>query len=583
MIVQCPSCSARYRVNEQNIPATGGRISCPSCQHTFIVYPESAAQAPAAPPVSYDGEKTSVATDINALVAGLGGHASSPATGDDGATEVISGDALANFGNFGSFEPPEPLIEDGTVEMQNPLTFIKQNQDLFGGGELGDAMTEMTMDESSLKTEVASGLDFNHMLPSYTSPTPPARPPVPTPPVPTAPAPPVPTAPTPPAFGGGPSFNTGPRPVVPATPQQAPPAQPASPPQQPVAAQIAPPAAGPNPAHAGPWKLKTDFGLTYEFQDTRSLTSWMSGRESLDNYELSAGDELFFGWASFPQISAELAGASGLGGQSSAAYQTGRQQPVAPSFPVGSSSPSGGFPAAPQAPSAPMFGVPSAPTSPAPPEPQAFGRQAPMPTGPAYASSPTGPSSSVGKPVVAQENFSPPSRDAKWNVLLWVLFIMLAVGCLALAAQIFGFVDFKQMLGVQANLPTLDQPVTRAEDPTPTDPPETTTNDEPSAQEPPPEDLPTEVAGVSDEDRAMATTMIEDARAEMEANHLSSALKKLESALVLDPRRAQIYMLLAQVYEQLGQEDKAKEMRDTMQSLNADDMKMEEGGAPIMP
>ena len=139
MVVQCPHCSARYRVNDQNIPAGGGRIRCPSCESTFVVYPEEQPPANPQPPgASYDEGKTSVATNIQDLMRGGGmpGQASGswgagpPAGGaDDGlATEVISGDSLPNFasgfgggGSGGGDSGGVP--DDGTVEMENPIDF----------------------------------------------------------------------------------------------------------------------------------------------------------------------------------------------------------------------------------------------------------------------------------------------------------------------------------------------------------------------------------------------------------------------------------------------------------------------------
>ena len=44
MIVQCPACSSRYRINEDKIPGRGARVTCPSCGHKFVV--EKASEAP---------------------------------------------------------------------------------------------------------------------------------------------------------------------------------------------------------------------------------------------------------------------------------------------------------------------------------------------------------------------------------------------------------------------------------------------------------------------------------------------------------------------------------------------------------
>lgn len=42
MIVECPSCSTKYRVREDKLPEGGGNIRCPHCQHVFFVKPPTA-------------------------------------------------------------------------------------------------------------------------------------------------------------------------------------------------------------------------------------------------------------------------------------------------------------------------------------------------------------------------------------------------------------------------------------------------------------------------------------------------------------------------------------------------------------
>lgn len=49
MNVTCPSCSARYRVDAQKIPARGARITCPTCNHKFVAYRPSAQAVIGAP------------------------------------------------------------------------------------------------------------------------------------------------------------------------------------------------------------------------------------------------------------------------------------------------------------------------------------------------------------------------------------------------------------------------------------------------------------------------------------------------------------------------------------------------------
>ena len=40
MIVTCPSCSARYKINAAKIKGRGAKITCPRCSHRFVVYRE---------------------------------------------------------------------------------------------------------------------------------------------------------------------------------------------------------------------------------------------------------------------------------------------------------------------------------------------------------------------------------------------------------------------------------------------------------------------------------------------------------------------------------------------------------------
>ena len=40
MIVTCPECSARYKLDEAKVSARGAKITCPRCRHVFVVYRE---------------------------------------------------------------------------------------------------------------------------------------------------------------------------------------------------------------------------------------------------------------------------------------------------------------------------------------------------------------------------------------------------------------------------------------------------------------------------------------------------------------------------------------------------------------
>jgi len=150
----------------------------------------------------------------------------------------------------------------------------------------------------------------------------------------------------------------------------------------------APVADGPDPNHGGPWKLKTNFGLTYEFVDTQNLLQWMSSRDELDGYMLSGGDDQFFPVKDFPQIAQGLSAGGRTRTSRPSNFSTGPIPPVNPG---------------------PNFGpVPT----------QGFGTAPPNLPGPRG-------------DLIQNNNFQPPSRDAAWNKVLWVFqpdcFMFLAV------------------------------------------------------------------------------------------------------------------------------------------------------------
>jgi predicted Zn finger-like uncharacterized protein len=61
MIVNCPNCNTRYKIDPAKIQGRGAKITCPSCKHTFVVRREgeaaamgSAASSPAGAPPSVE-------------------------------------------------------------------------------------------------------------------------------------------------------------------------------------------------------------------------------------------------------------------------------------------------------------------------------------------------------------------------------------------------------------------------------------------------------------------------------------------------------------------------------------------------
>ena len=464
MVVQCPHCSSKYRVNATNIPSTGGRIKCPSCKESFVVYPEAEQQE------SME-DKTSIAAapNLQQMMAGLhggGGQRAAAPDEDAGATEVMSGDALPDFAAMFGGGGGEPGPDDGTVEMQNPMSF-------YGGG--GASSGGVFDEDEGEATQVVSADALAAGAALFGSPAPQPAP------QPVAPTP-QPVAPTP-------------QPVAPA-PQPANPfagmSQPAAPEPQPLVSAAS---AGPDPNHGGPWKLKTSYGLTYEYPDNRNLLNWINKQEDLTGYELSAdGGQTFYPLESFPQIK----GSGGGGGASSA----------------GLPPPSGNYPG----PVGPASGAP---------------------TGGGFT---PGGGASIPGPAITNTNAPKlESRDAKWKGAVYGVLALVFVLGAVVALDFTG--TFKVGIFPEEKPKTAPTPPSNNTTATPT--PATASGQE----------------GPTAEHKALAKNLIRDARHALKNNRFPFAKEKLNSAIGLDPNNAEAYELLAQVHEQLGEKDKAAEMK----------------------
>ncbi len=61
MVITCPSCSARYRLNPDKIKGRGAKITCPKCSHIFVVFSDQERSKPGdpvpSPPPSASSDK----------------------------------------------------------------------------------------------------------------------------------------------------------------------------------------------------------------------------------------------------------------------------------------------------------------------------------------------------------------------------------------------------------------------------------------------------------------------------------------------------------------------------------------------
>lgn len=58
MVITCPSCSARYRLNPEKIQGRGAKITCPKCSHVFVVFTDGGEARSSSAAVSQPRVKT---------------------------------------------------------------------------------------------------------------------------------------------------------------------------------------------------------------------------------------------------------------------------------------------------------------------------------------------------------------------------------------------------------------------------------------------------------------------------------------------------------------------------------------------
>ncbi len=606
MIVQCPSCASRYRVNEANIPSSGGRIRCPSCEHAFVVYPE--------PEPSFEDDtddKTSIimSPNIQEMIDNHQHNLKSKrppmAEEEESMTEVMDASDIPSM--LGPNDKPFGMqggqqVEDHTVEMTSPLNLSRElhNFERDPNRIKDDGQTtELTAD--ALKKGLQAAAAARHMAAKSSANAPPPMP-LPTPSgqrttrIPSV-SQGVAAIPRPPSVSQGISVpSRAIQPTPQASPhslqklgQQSPGGLPGAEskskpgmrfPSDPVggrsfgeepvsrspvatAGSIAPGSiAGPNqlggnfpvglgdsdatgvnmmapviissepdPAHVGPWHLRTNFGLTYEFADTKGLRSWLSNRDELDGLTLSCDGNAFFELNQFQQIQTTSV--------------TGAMQSV------GAPSASGGN-AAFNAPPVPGFGgsqrLTSAPFS------TADGQSAVPDFGFApgqYTATPPDPSSRITPDV-----YRPPSGGSKMELLLWPVLILLMIFAIVLVLQTLEIVDIKSALFGPGQISpdnarvveVVQQPEDLADSPA-----------DLAAQE---ANRAREVRRIDQFERIILT-----AQEDIDENRLQIASEKLLTAKGIDPNSIAIHEMLVDVYTRLGQTTLAEETSATLSKL----------------
>jgi len=67
MIVSCPACAARYKINESKISARGAKITCPRSAHKFVVFRDPRREAPTETPAGAKVPEDLAERDFNTV------------------------------------------------------------------------------------------------------------------------------------------------------------------------------------------------------------------------------------------------------------------------------------------------------------------------------------------------------------------------------------------------------------------------------------------------------------------------------------------------------------------------------------
>ena len=665
MIVQCQQCSSQYRVQDDKIPDSGGKISCPNCGNSFIVYPDKSDE-------DYGEAKTSVADQqriknrLRQMADGMDGEEFEQGLPPESeATEIMTGPDAPKFmgGQAGGQQqqnrqqqqqhqqqehqqqqrqqqqrqqqqrqqqqrqqqqvPPgrsgDAEEEDGTIEMRNPFL---ENGEPDGSSEptgrppsdaggqppatsnrTGNDSTEEIRDpdpNSPLGASDAPGGHAGAAGPASSSShgqrgDRPAGESVDVRlqdqgPGPSGP----PDLPDETQNRAGANQNQSPASASTEMPEPVEETQESqAPPQEPDETHLERPTGGgasgddaqvgsdgPDPDHDGPWKLRGEHGLTYEFPETGALRNWLTDRDGLDDFELSADGSSFHSLGEFPQIADLIPGTSAGVDNARMSNQSPARQPASQSGATGARQPadrSGGVdrPTGAQqsgelgprgggglgAQSSGGLGEPSGAQQRGGLGERSGAQSDGAPGGPSWDDALEPPGSSKGpraadKQRVTHDGYELPSRDAVWNRVLYGIFFVLILVAVGVFLDVAGYYPVGQYLpGIPS---TFDESV---------DVPANESNPQQKTASKANNKKGQAKKKEKEADEKQIGRVLEAAEKSIENNRLQTAIEKLTAAKLLDPKHAETYDMLADVYEKLGQKEKATKNRNRAKQL----------------
>ncbi|MFB6262517.1 MAG: zinc-ribbon domain-containing protein [Bradymonadaceae bacterium] len=388
MIVQCPECSSQYRVKDDKVPDSGGKITCPKCSNAFVVYPGDDGDASTRGSSSSSSAGSASGGNAGDSAGGIPGSRSPGSGGTSGPSTGSSGGSGGASGTGGNKD--ENLDESAPTDVMSAdelPAFAKGGDDEgtpdpFGGGDEGAGGADSSPVSDPFGSAGADSGDSNAAGGS--------------------------------AGGDGPTLEShvggGGADASPSSGGTA-----AGTETETAGGSGASGAAAPgdlSPDYDGPWKVKSN-GLTYEFPDTEALNDWRSDRPNSADYEVSADGSNFHPISEFPQLSDQ-----GPGGGPAPSPDQGVHE---------SSPPTGSDVGAPSADESADGDVES-PTSPEPAsEPEPDGAEA------------TG-------DRIERDSFELLSEKEKWNNVLYGVLGLLLVIAGGIALQIAGVVEFRRFI-----------------------------------------------------------------------------------------------------------------------------------------
>ncbi len=88
MIVTCPACSSRYKLDESKVTGRGAKITCPKCKHVFVVYPGGTTGPLPEPAAKAEEPRTAAPNLATSMAAALQNGAPADNEWDDEPTRI---------------------------------------------------------------------------------------------------------------------------------------------------------------------------------------------------------------------------------------------------------------------------------------------------------------------------------------------------------------------------------------------------------------------------------------------------------------------------------------------------------------